>query len=77
MFLTGIFKVMAHGDDLKAPLALLHYWLCMDSCVSAHNTLMKTVECAYIHAAVLYVLQRALFRAIALKVNCAGTLRTI
>lgn len=46
MFLTGVFKVMARGDDLKA-LALLHYWLCMDSCVSAHNTLMKTVECAY------------------------------
>lgn len=46
MFLTGVFKVMARGDDLKA-LARLHCWLCMDSSISAHNTLMKTVECAY------------------------------
>ena len=47
MFSTGVFKVMAHGDDLKAPFALLRCWLCTDSCASVHNMLMKTVACAY------------------------------
>ena len=47
MFSTGVFKVMAHGDDLKAPLAPQHCQFCMGSRVSVHNKLIKTVKCAY------------------------------
>lgn len=54
MFSTGVFKVMAHGNDLKALLAPLHHWLCMDSCVSVYSVLTDTVKCACTHSSTVY-----------------------